>query len=319
MLPLELHRPFEERFRRDGEELGLIGRAVGVEHGRSPRGGVLPKSLVLRAEDTGPGPKRGRREQRRPVSLAILLVQLMRELVQHDVAPIGRVARSADDVVPGDHYDAAPPGFAAEWRGLFHDPGKVPAEDVLRDDSVRIDQHRPQRRVTKTFQAEEQETCFGRDRHFHRVGDGEAGASFEVLLGDEDLHEPQQALTLGRAQAAREGYVTLENVIPGGGDRLRAERDPRAPRDASQQPRYRYVPADEAREADEHHLEQVAHGVDDIPLARRRYGAVGCATSRMRLSAMSNCPSGVAPSGASASTIAKRRRRSGSRIAWAAN
>src|SRR5207244_13313630 len=91
MLPLELHRPFEERFRRDGEELGFVGRAVGVEHRRSPRGGVLAESLVLRVEDTAQRTKRGGREQRCAVERGILLIQLMREFVQPDVAPVRRV------------------------------------------------------------------------------------------------------------------------------------------------------------------------------------------------------------------------------------
>src|SRR6266702_2223522 len=52
------------------------------------------------------------------------------------------------------------------------------------------------------------------------------------------------------------------------------------------------------------------------------YGARGgedSAGGSTRPSALSSCPSGVPPSGASASTTAKRRLSSGSRIAWAAN
>src|SRR2546425_8374820 len=48
-------------------------------------------------------------------------------------------------------------------------------------------------------------------------------------------------------------------------------------------------------------------------------GGEGSAGGSTRPSALSNCPSGVPPSGASASTTAKRRLSSGSRIAWAAN
>src|SRR6266704_6961478 len=48
-------------------------------------------------------------------------------------------------------------------------------------------------------------------------------------------------------------------------------------------------------------------------------GGEGSAGGSTRPSALSNCPSGVPPSGTSASTTAKRRLSSGSRIAWAAN
>src|SRR2546426_6671356 len=48
-------------------------------------------------------------------------------------------------------------------------------------------------------------------------------------------------------------------------------------------------------------------------------GGEGSAGGSTRPSALSNCPSGGPPSGTSASTTAKRRLSSGSRIAWAAN
>src|SRR5207245_3100066 len=151
-----------------------------------------------------------------------------------------------DDVVPGNNDHAVPPGFAPEGDGLLRDP-RLPPEDVLRYESVRIDQHGPQRRITGTIQMEQQETGFGRDRHLHLFGDRKTGASLEVLLRNEDLREPQQPLPFGRGQVTGERNPSVKNGVPGGGDRVATKRDLRAPRDrdAPQQPRERYVPADE--------------------------------------------------------------------------
>src|SRR5204863_465430 len=101
MLALELDRLLEERLRRDGEELGLVRRPIVVQRGPPIIGGVPAQPLVLLREHAPPRAQGARRQDRRAVRGAVFRIQLVRELVQHDVVPVRGIARPADCVVPG--------------------------------------------------------------------------------------------------------------------------------------------------------------------------------------------------------------------------
>src|SRR3954453_17941643 len=55
VLGLQAGGLLEEAFGGDGEELGRLGGAVGVEHGGAAAVGVAAELIVLGAEDAGPG------------------------------------------------------------------------------------------------------------------------------------------------------------------------------------------------------------------------------------------------------------------------
>src|SRR5207253_4204469 len=106
MLPLELQRPFEEGFRRNREELGLAGGAVRIEGRKALCGAIVTESFVLLTQHASPSPQRAGREQGHAVPYAVLPIQLVRELVEHDVLAVRRIARPPHHLVPG-HYDHA--------------------------------------------------------------------------------------------------------------------------------------------------------------------------------------------------------------------
>src|SRR5947208_2486763 len=116
MLALELDRLLEERLRRDREELGLVGRPVVVERRAPIMSGVPTQPLVLLRKHAAPGAQCARRQDRRAVAYAVLRIQLVRELVQHDVVPVARIACPADRVVPRDHHHAVAPRLAHQAR-----------------------------------------------------------------------------------------------------------------------------------------------------------------------------------------------------------
>ncbi len=47
----------------------------------------------------------------RAVAGSVLLVQLVRELVQHDVVPVVNVGGAGQHAVPGEDHDVVRPGF----------------------------------------------------------------------------------------------------------------------------------------------------------------------------------------------------------------
>ena len=82
MLALELGGLFEEAFSGDGEELGGVGCAVVVEHCGSPERGIAAEPVVLGTKNACPGRVLAAAlEDRGPVGRAVLLVELMGELV----------------------------------------------------------------------------------------------------------------------------------------------------------------------------------------------------------------------------------------------
>jgi hypothetical protein len=70
---------------------------------------------------------------------------------------------------------------------------------------------------------EEEETRLCGDRDPDLVGQSEPTAPLEDLLGEEDLHVPQQLRLVRRRQAAEDRQVPLDDLAPRGGDRLRAQ------------------------------------------------------------------------------------------------
>jgi hypothetical protein len=128
---LELRRSLEERLCGNREELrGILG-AVRIQHRRLTVIGRAPQGLELLAEHLCPRPNlRAAVEHRRAVGAAILEVELMRELVQHEVVTIVRVRRAGLRFVPRQHDRPQVPLRVTEQRLVRLGPD--PALRVLR-------------------------------------------------------------------------------------------------------------------------------------------------------------------------------------------
>src|SRR5213080_1583248 len=267
--------PFEERFRRNREELGLVGCAVRIERRRPHGDGIIAQPLVLLAQDAPPGPERARHQDGHAIGGAVLLVQLVRELVEDHVVAVRHVTRAVDDVVPRKHNDAVPPRLPAEWARRHDDFAGLRSARQLRDERVRVDQHGPQRGITRTLQVEQQQARLSRNRHPHLLRDDEPAAPLDVLLRQEHLCQAQQPFPFVRCEPSRQRHATVEDVEPPGRDRLRPEPDLPPPREPSQQRRDGEEPTREARQSEQHDHHEIAHDVDDTAFRLPGYCVVG--------------------------------------------
>ena len=81
---------------------------------------------------------------RRAVGDARRLVELVRELVQRDVAPVLLVVGTLDDVRPGQHDLALDPGFTGEELALLLQHAAGPGVQAIDEERARVDQDLPQ-------------------------------------------------------------------------------------------------------------------------------------------------------------------------------
>src|SRR5581483_9295781 len=213
---LERDRLLEKRFGHDREELGGARRPVGIDVGVDAARSRALESGELAAQDASP-----RRvepaplEQRRAVDDAVLGVELVRELVQHDVVRVVHVPPGGDDVVPREHDRPARPRLAEPCRvELVHDSVR-PALDDARDVGVRVDDDRDELRVVRRRRpVEEKDAGVRRDRHADLVRHLEATRALEVLLGEEDLEEAEGLRAVAVVEALPDRDVALDDREP---------------------------------------------------------------------------------------------------------
>ena len=145
---------------------------------------------------------------------AVLLVQLVGELVQHDVVPVVDVRGARHHAVPGQDHHVARPRFAqAGLRRLIGEAMRrsAPARHEI---GRRIDQDGDEARVVVRLAVKEQHAGLRGDRDADLVGDRQAAAPFEALLGQEDLYVAQELLPILERQARRVGDVLLDDRAP---------------------------------------------------------------------------------------------------------
>ena len=82
------------------------------------------------------------------------------------------------------------------------------------DEGTRIDEDLVQARVVVVGAVEQQQASLGGDRDPHLVGDGEAVAADEGLLGEEDLDVPAELALQLRRQPAVKGHVPAQDRAP---------------------------------------------------------------------------------------------------------
>ncbi len=205
-----------------------------------------------------PGPLRiaiAPAEPRRAVGVALLLVELVSEFVDHHIAAIVRDGRAFERVFPGNHDLALRPGFPGKRLPFLLQHARGFGTQSLDDESARIDEDLPEVLEVVRLAIEDQQAGLRGDGDAHFVRDLEAAAADERFLGHEHLHVLLElGLEIGR-EAAEVGHSPVDDFPPGGGKRLRAQAvtPPRGEEGLSEEPCDK-----QCREARD---EEEAHGV----------------------------------------------------------
>src|SRR5882672_8049119 len=90
----------------DGEELTAILRSVGINEGRFTRVDRTTQAFILGCENPRPRCMLAGFQERSSIDHSIFVIELMCELVQHDIVPILAGVRSTRHIVPS-HNDGA--------------------------------------------------------------------------------------------------------------------------------------------------------------------------------------------------------------------
>src|SRR5438132_4909037 len=214
-------RLLEEDLAHDREEFRGAGGAVVAEEGRLTEERLLLQPRELLAHHVRPAriaiaPP----EPRGAVRVALLLVELVRELVDDDIAAVVDDGRTFHYVRPGEDDLALRPRFTRERLALLlKDAGNPEGgrRQSLDDERPRIDEDLREVRKIIRLAIEDQQARLRRDRDAHLVGDLLPGATDERFLRDEHLDVLLElALEVARNEA-EVGDASNENVAPGRG------------------------------------------------------------------------------------------------------
>jgi hypothetical protein len=217
----ELRWLFKERLGHDGEELRRVGRAIIVDD-RPPKAvDIGEEPLVFAAQH--PRPRRvhrGARELRRAVSVALLLIKLVRELVQNEVMPVAQIGGPGEHAVPSEHDDAPIPRLAEpRLPALDHDAARRDGR-LTPQIGPRIDEDHIEIGVVVRLAVEQQQTRLDGDRDLDLVGELEPSAPLERLFSEEDVDVPQELSLIVLREAEEVGHVLLDDREPFGRKRL---------------------------------------------------------------------------------------------------
>ena len=100
------------------------------------------------------------------------------------------------------------PAFFPDWSL------KVPL--TLRYVGRRIDQNGAQLRIIVRFSMQKEKACLGRDGDADFVGKLETVATFELFLGQENLHMTQELSLILRRESSKERQVVCDDGSPPG-------------------------------------------------------------------------------------------------------
>ena len=217
-------RLLKEDLRHDCEKLGGVGRAVVAEERDLPVARLILQ-LCERVTQHARPPLvvPAAREDRGAVRVAVVLVELVRELVDDDVSAVVNGVGAVDDVVPRQDDLPLRPGFAGEDLAMLLQHTGAIRLHAIDDEGAGIDQDLPQVGVIVGAAVEEEEARLRRDGHAHFVVDDEAVAADERLLGQEDLDVLLELeLQVGGKQAEIR-HAPLQGVAPRVRKRLAAQ------------------------------------------------------------------------------------------------
>ena len=157
------------------------------------------------------------------VHAAGFAVELVGELVEHDVAAVVRLLGAALHIRPGQHHGPAGSGGVQAVPTLaghggdalvHHAPGAGGADEP--GERGWVEQHGGAAGEVVGVAMQQQQAGLGGDQHTHLVGDGQAVAALEAFLGQEDGDVPEQFATVGLAEPVPVGEAAAQDGLPGG-------------------------------------------------------------------------------------------------------
>lgn len=179
---------FKESLSDDGEELGGVGCSIGVDERVSPAFEVSFKPVEFGAEHLRPTfIKVVLAQDGRTVGDAVFLVELVGELMEHDVVPIGTVAGAFFDLIPRDDDRSLAPRFTEVYAAGFGDCSSGATLNILDDERGGIDEDCAKPGEVSGVAVEEEKAGVSGDGDLDFIRDGEARASFEMLFGQQDV------------------------------------------------------------------------------------------------------------------------------------
>src|SRR5262249_7089902 len=140
------------------EELGGTGGSVGIYVSGLVRGDPRDQLFVLGTERVRPCGIRGTpTEIGSAVHGTVFGVELVRKLLEHDVAAVAGVRRAAPDSVPREHDGPADPGLAEAHLVALDDEVAELLAGVLDDVRTWIDEDRREIRVVAGLSVQEEQ------------------------------------------------------------------------------------------------------------------------------------------------------------------
>ena len=205
-------RALEERFRDDREELGRITGPVGVYRRRR----LTLQTLEGGVHHRTPAPaQRGVGAPWSAIGHAGVLVDLVRKLVQHDIATIDWIGRPRQHLCPRQDNLPLRPGFARQRPSLHLHQPVTDGPLLTYQERVGVDQYLAQSRVVvRPWVAQQQQAGLGGDRDAHLIGDGLALAADEGLLGDKDMDVALELKLQVSRQEGHRGHALAQDAPP---------------------------------------------------------------------------------------------------------
>lgn len=205
---------FEEAFGGHGEKLGWIFRTVVIQQRFALGFRVIAELLELATQHACPlGVARSLRQNRRAVRVPVFLIQLMRELMKHEVLPIVDAHCSRAHRIPRQHYCTRVPRFSEAVAVLCSDD--VPRIiQFLRHISARVHEDGAQPCVAIRLAVQQEQASLGGDDHFHLGREFEAAATLKILLGEKHLDMSLQLFLVGVGQSGKQGEPSFKAVAP---------------------------------------------------------------------------------------------------------
>ena len=158
------------------------------------------------------------------VAALVLEIQLVRELVEHEVLAIGWLGRAVANRVPRQHQSAESFGGVAESVfAAFLPDATADVALLVRGVAGRVDDDGDQLGVVIGFAMKQEQARLSRDRDANFIGQIEPARALEIFLRKKYLHMPEEFFLIRCREAAEDGKIPLEDCAPRRWNRLRAE------------------------------------------------------------------------------------------------
>src|SRR6185436_10279179 len=217
MILAQCARTLEERFGDHRKEFRRIGGAVVVEKSVVARLGGFTQRVELRAHY--PRPRAIVAvvlQRRRPVAAPILEIELVGELVEHQVHSVVRLRRAAMDRIPRqDQRAKLVAGVSEAMLATFLPNAAADVALFVGDVFGWINENRRQLRVVIGLAMQQQQARLSRDGNTDLVGEHEPAASLEMFFRQKVLGVAEQLGLVFRSKAMEDGEVAFENLPPG--------------------------------------------------------------------------------------------------------